>query len=74
MVALATCLANAKAFIVLFLSFWYIVINDRGATPALDFAGFYGKATPAIIAAYALIGIALLAAATLRVSFTLARS
>jgi len=64
-VALATCLANAKAFIVLFLSFWYIVINDRGATPALDFAGFYGKATPMIVATYALIGIGLLALAAL---------
>jgi len=65
-VALATFLANAKAFIVLFLSFWYIVINDKGATPALDFADFYGKATPTIVVAYGLIAIALLAAATLR--------
>jgi len=64
-VAAATALRNPKAFIVLFLSFWYIVINDKGATPALDFAGFYGKATPAIVLTYALIGIALLAAATL---------
>src|SRR5205085_9999410 len=64
-VALATFLRNAKAFIVIFLSFWYLVINDKGATPALDFAGFYGKATPSIIATYALIGLALLAAATL---------
>jgi hypothetical protein len=64
-VAAATALRNPKAFIVLFLSFWYLVVNDKGATPALDFAGFYGKATPAIVVAYALIGIALLAAATM---------
>src|SRR5205823_8336306 len=64
-VAAATALRNPKAFIVLFLSFWYIVVNDKGATPALDFAGFYGKATPAITITYALIAIALLAAATL---------
>jgi len=62
-VAAAVALRNPKAFLLLFLSFWYIVINDRGATPALDFAGFYGKATPAIVAAYALLGAALLAAA-----------
>jgi hypothetical protein len=68
-VALATALGvvsgNAKTFIVVFLSFWYVTLNDRGATPALDFAGFYGKATPPIIAAYAAIGIALLAVAQL---------
>jgi len=63
--ALGTISGNAKTFIVLFLSFWYIVINDRGATPALDFAGFYGKATPAIMLTYAGIGAALLAIATL---------
>lgn len=63
--ALAVISGNAKTFIVLFLSFWYLVINDKGATPALDFGGFYGKATPAILATYVLIGIALLAAATL---------
>jgi hypothetical protein len=66
-VALATALGvisgNAKTFIVVFLSFWYVVLNDHGATPALDFAGFYGKATPAVIAAYAVLGIGLLAAA-----------
>jgi hypothetical protein len=63
-VAAATALRNPKAFIVLFLSFWYVVINDKGATPALDFAGFYGKATPAIVAAYVLIALTMLAAAT----------
>ena len=63
--ALGTISGNAKTFIVLFLSFWYVVINDKGAMPALDFAGFYGKATPAIMVTYALIAIALLAAATL---------
>jgi hypothetical protein len=61
--ALGVISGNAKTFIVLFLSFWYLVVNDRGATRALDFAGFYGKATPAIAAAYAAIGAGLLAAA-----------
>ncbi|HEY2615632.1 MAG TPA: hypothetical protein VGI42_07965, partial [Chthoniobacterales bacterium] len=39
---LAILTSNPKAFIVGFLSFWYIIVNDRGATPLLDFAGFYG--------------------------------
>lgn len=76
-VALATALGvvsgNAKTFIVVFLSFWYVTLNDRGATPALDFAGFYGKATPAIIAAYAALGIALLAVAQLVYALRLRR-
>ena len=47
--ALATALGvitrNPKTFIVGFLSFWYVVVNDHGISPALDFAGFYGHAT-----------------------------
>ena len=65
--AAATSLAiisnNAKTFIVLFLSFWYIVLNDHGKTAALDFAGFYGHATPATVAAYLGVAAALLATA-----------
>ena len=34
--------SNAKTFIVLFLSFWYVVVNDKGVTKSLDFAGFFG--------------------------------
>src|SRR5205823_4775724 len=36
--ACAVISGNAKTFVVLFLSFWYVVVNDRGATAALDFA------------------------------------
>ena len=54
---------NAKTFTVLFLTFWYVAINDKGATPALDFAGFTGSATPMVTAVYALIAIAMIAAA-----------
>lgn len=32
---------NSKAFIVIFLSFWYIAMNSKGANPGSDFAGFY---------------------------------
>lgn len=63
--ALGVISANPKTFIVGFLSFWYIVNNDRGQTPSFDFAGFYGAATPAITAAYAGAAILLLIAAHL---------
>lgn len=44
---------NPKTFIVLFLCFWYLMLNDKGMTPALDFAGVFGTATPAVTAGYA---------------------
>jgi hypothetical protein len=65
--ALATSLgvisANPKTFIVLFLTFWYVVINDHGRTPALDVAGFYGVATIRVTLAYLLAAVVALAAA-----------
>ncbi|HEY6138515.1 MAG TPA: hypothetical protein VI670_12195 [Thermoanaerobaculia bacterium] len=64
-VAAAVALPSPKAFIVLFLSFWYVVVNDKGATPALDFGGFYGKAPPSVALTYAAIGSAMLAIAAL---------
>lgn len=48
-----------KAFLVLFLSFLYVVINDGGRTPGLDFAGFFSQAGPAVAAGY-LLGAAVL--------------
>lgn len=61
--ALGIISANPKTFMVGFLSFWYVVVNERGATPSLDFAGFYGSATPTVVALYAsLAALALLAA------------
>jgi len=65
--AAATSLAiisnNAKTFIVLFLSFWYVAINDAGRTPALDFTGAYGRATPPVVAVYAAVACLLFFAA-----------
>ena len=55
--------SNPKTFIVGFLTFWYIVINDKGATPSLDFAGWFGKSTPPVLATYMTITLAFLAAA-----------
>ena len=57
--AIGVISSNPKAFIVLFLSFWYLVVNDAGHTAAFDFAGFYRAATPAVVAGYGLAGVAL---------------
>lgn len=65
--ALATSLGvltvNSKTFIVIFLSFWYLVVNDHGVHRWLDFAGFYGVATGATIGLYAALSLATLVAA-----------
>ncbi len=67
--ALATSLgiitANPKAFVAGFLSFWYLVVNDHGQTPMLDFAGFYGTATPRTTLVYAALATIALVAAQL---------
>ncbi len=52
-----------KTFTVVFLTFWYVVTNNRGASPALDFAGFYGQSTPRVALTYAVIAAAFLIAA-----------
>jgi hypothetical protein len=76
--ALATALgvitANPKTFIVLFLTFWYVVVNDKGQNPMLDFAGFYGRFTTTTIALYAAISIAAIVAAQLFYRSRLART
>ena len=63
--ALGIFSSNGKTFILGFLTFWYVVVNDNGQSAAFDFAGFYGKATPAVTVTYAAIGIAALATAHL---------
>ncbi|MFZ2492538.1 MAG: hypothetical protein WA208_13740 [Thermoanaerobaculia bacterium] len=62
-VALGVISGNPKTFIVLFLSFWYLTVNDRGASPALDFAGFYVVPPMTTTLTYAAMAVALLAAA-----------
>jgi hypothetical protein len=56
---------NPKTFIVLFLTFWYVVVNDAGKTKLLDFAGFYSTPAMTVMAMYAGIAIALIAAAAM---------
>ncbi|HEU4887511.1 MAG TPA: hypothetical protein VFV49_06475 [Thermoanaerobaculia bacterium] len=63
--ALGILSSNPKTFIVAFLTFWYIALSDKGASPALDFAGWFGKTTPAVSVAYAAIAIAFLTLAQL---------
>lgn len=56
-----------------FLTFWYIALNDKGASPALDFAGWFGKATPSVTIAYATMALAFLTLAQLFHSWELRR-
>jgi hypothetical protein len=71
--ALGVTTSNPKTFIVGFLTFWYVVVNDRGMNPMLDFAGFYGRATGTTIAIYAVIGVLAIGAAQLFYRVRLAR-
>jgi ABC-type Fe3+/spermidine/putrescine transport system ATPase subunit len=48
-----------------FLTFTYVVVNDHGATPWLDFAGSYGSATRATAALYLVLGFVALGLAQL---------
>jgi len=72
--ALGVMTTNAKTFIVVFLSFWYVVVNDHGATPTLDFAGFYDRGTSQTTFLYASLSIAALTAAQLFHRWKLARA
>jgi hypothetical protein len=69
--ALGIISSNAKTFIVVFLSFWYVVVNDKGATAWFDFMAFFGTPRPAVTAMYAGIAIVLLAAAEVTHRFRL---
>jgi hypothetical protein len=44
-IALGIASGNPKTFMVSFLMFLYVVLNDGGKTPGFDFAGWYGTAT-----------------------------
>jgi hypothetical protein len=72
--ALGILTANPKTFIVGFLTFWYVVVNDKGASPLLDFAGFYGRFTSATIALYVCLSVAAIAIAQIFYRMRLART
>ncbi len=71
--ALGVLTGNPKTFIVAFLSFLYVVVNGRGASPLLDFAGFYGTATFSTLALYAILSILMISAAQMAHRWRLAR-
>jgi ABC-type transport system involved in multi-copper enzyme maturation permease subunit len=56
---------NPKSFIVLFLTFWYVVVNDAGKTKSLDFAGFYAAPAIGVTMMYAGIAFAFIATAAI---------
>ena len=76
--ALATALGvitqNPKTFIVIFLSFWYVVVNDKGASPMFDLAGFYRAGTATTTALYAALAAVSLIAASVAHQQRLQRS
>jgi hypothetical protein len=72
--ALGILTANPKTFIVGFLTFWYVVVNDKGASPLLDFAGFYGRSTSATLALYVCISATAIAVAQILYRTRLART
>ncbi len=72
--ALGIVTSNPKTFIVLFLTFWYIVVNDHGATPTLDFAGWFGAVPAHASAVYAGIAVGLLGVAAVIHRLKLAHS
>jgi hypothetical protein len=49
--------SNPKAFIVGFLSFGYIVVNDHGSSPMLDFVGTYGSGSQKTMSFYLALGV-----------------
>ena len=49
--------SNPKTFVIVLLMYLYVVASDAGRSPALDFAGFYGTATPAATLTYAAIAL-----------------
>ncbi len=56
---------NAKTFLVAFLSFWYLAVNDKGATPLLNFAGFYGQMTSTTLVIYGSLALGSVVAAVI---------
>jgi hypothetical protein len=63
--ALGVITGNAKTFLVCFLTFWYVVVNERGNAPLTDFAGFYVAPTATTLWLYGSLSIAAVAAAHL---------
>lgn len=61
---LGTISRNPKTFLFLFFSLWYFAVSGKGATPAIDFAGFFRQAELSIELAWTGAALAPLAAAS----------
>jgi hypothetical protein len=72
--ALGILTTNPKTFIVGFLFFLYLVMNDKGHNASFDFAGWFNRTTPAIIAVYAAISVGSYTVAELFHRFQLKRN
>lgn len=72
--SLGVITGNPKAFLVGFLTFWYVVVNDRGASPLIDFAGFYGRSTNGTLLLYTVLTVIAVAAAEVAHRLHLARA
>ena len=60
-IALGVASGNPKTFMVSFLMFLYVVMNDSGKSPGLDFAGWFGIATPDVQGIYFLLSLGMIA-------------
>jgi hypothetical protein len=51
-VALGLATGTPKTFMALSLALWYLALNAKGHTPALDYGGWWASATPAVVAGW----------------------
>jgi hypothetical protein len=51
-VALGLATGTPKAFTGLSLALWYLALNAKGHTPALDYGGWWAEATPVVVAGW----------------------
>lgn len=59
-VGLGIASGNPKTFMVTFLMFLYLVMNDSGKTAGFDFAGWFGVATPFVQGTYFALSVAMI--------------
>jgi hypothetical protein len=72
--ALGIFTSNPKTFIVTFLFFLYLVMNDGGHNPGFDFAGWFNRATVSVIGVYAFTSALFIASAQTFYKFQLKRN
>ena len=73
-VSLGQATGSSKPFVGLLLALWYVAMNDKGRTPALDLAGFSGAATAGSIAGWLAVALLLATGALLLERVRLSRA